>query len=112
MAFAAREQSGGTEKPTCDTGKYGLDEAGCYEIIGYPASWGSGGRGPVVAEDGEDASAVDVQAEVLDGGASRQLLPASTQLLPIQTLQQFLECDPRQHRSQFWGFRLSKFKDS
>ena len=26
-------------------GKFGHDEAACYELIGYPASWGARGRG-------------------------------------------------------------------
>jgi len=45
MAFAARERSGADVKPTCrHCGKYGHAEAGCYEIIGFPASWGALGR--------------------------------------------------------------------
>ena len=34
-----------TEKMICKHyGKYGHEEANCYEIVGYPASWGSRGR--------------------------------------------------------------------
>jgi len=41
-AFAVRERFGTAEKPMCrHCGKYGHDESECYEIIGYPASWGS-----------------------------------------------------------------------
>ena len=44
VVFTTRTQQ--VEKPTCrHCGKYGHEEANCYEIIGYPPNWGSRGRG-------------------------------------------------------------------
>lgn len=46
VAFATMEHLGMTEKPNCkQCGKYGHEEANCYEIVGYPASWSSHDRG-------------------------------------------------------------------
>ena len=46
MAFAAREQPGMVEKQGCKIcGRYGHEEAVCYEVIGYPPGWGTRGRG-------------------------------------------------------------------
>ena len=46
VAFATRKQSIMVEKPTCKHfGKYGHEEANCYELVGYPPNWGSCGRG-------------------------------------------------------------------
>ena len=46
MAFAVRDKSVGGEKNTCrHCGRYGHEETSCYEIIGYPSTWGTRGRG-------------------------------------------------------------------
>ena len=46
LAFAAREQASMVEKGACKIcGRYGHAEAACYEVIGYPPSWGPRGRG-------------------------------------------------------------------
>ena len=45
-AFAAKGQPPMVEKGTCKIcGRYGHEEAVCYEVIGYPPGWGT------VAED-------------------------------------------------------------
>ena len=50
-AFAINSSGGqarmsNPDKGTCDhCGKYGHDEAGCFELIGYPPGWTSRGRG-------------------------------------------------------------------
>jgi len=46
IAFAVKEKNPVGERPTCThCGKYGHDEAGCYELIGYPQNWSTRGRG-------------------------------------------------------------------
>ena len=46
VAFAAREQARMVEKRACKIcGRYGHEEAVCYEVMRYPPSWGSRGRG-------------------------------------------------------------------
>ena len=46
VAFAVREKNPVGERPTCaHCGKFGHDEAGCYELIGYPQNWSTRGRG-------------------------------------------------------------------
>jgi len=46
VAFAARGQARMLEKGACKIcGRYGHEEAACHEVIGYPPSWGSRGRG-------------------------------------------------------------------
>jgi len=46
MAFAVRGQPPMIERGACQIcGRYGYEEAACYEEIGYPPSWGSRGRG-------------------------------------------------------------------
>ena len=40
MAFAVRGQSKMVEKGACMIcGRYGHEEAACYEVIGYPLGW-------------------------------------------------------------------------
>ena len=46
MAFVMRDKLGGGERNTCKhCGRYGHEQATCYEIRGHPPSWGSLGRG-------------------------------------------------------------------
>ena len=46
LAFAAKERGSMVEKDPCKIcGRYGHNEATCYEVIGYPPHWGSRGRG-------------------------------------------------------------------
>jgi len=46
VAFAVRHKSGGAERSTCKhCGRFGYDEASCYESIGYPSNWSTRGRG-------------------------------------------------------------------
>jgi len=46
VAFAAKEHGQIYEKGSCKIcGRFGHEEAACYEVIGYPPSWGTRGRG-------------------------------------------------------------------
>ena len=78
-AFAAqhggKSQGATGERPTCrHCGKYGHDEAACFEIISYPANWGSrggsrvhgrgrGGRGAGRGRGRESAHAIQASNE-------------------------------------------------
>jgi len=46
LAMNARQPGRSVERPVCaHYGKIGHEEAGCYDIIGYPSNWNSRGRG-------------------------------------------------------------------
>jgi len=86
MAFAVKEKSSTMNKGSCRyCGRYEDEESRCYEIIGYPPSWGThgkvhggrsgwGGRGGRIAGWGgcraerEAAHAAAVQVEQQTGG--------------------------------------------
>ena len=45
VSHHARATPSSGERPTCKhCGKYGHDETGCFELIGYPTDWARGGR--------------------------------------------------------------------